>query len=714
MNPDDVRARLAMMMQRKNPNEMPKKEEGKENPEGAEGTEGGEPGAEGEEKKPQIPTKPVMTKKKKKPSKRVFKTSATGDDFDVVTQPPDETSLGLEEVEARMDRRQTRRIIKPMTYQPKEAKKGEQKPTPQQEKMKAAQENEFYICPKCKEIPALSMSKETAIKVDCKCAKDKTCQIMHLDSFIKEMEKPKEIPNCSIENKHSKPVKSTKYCPQCKKFFCDACIADHDNFQQHISINSMGLLINANCENDACKTKGNIEFYCATCRLHLCSKCKSDHKKKHDLKDIYQVVNDVYFSELEESIAEIEETMKTETDFFKEVIQVEKVIENCKKLIKQRDEENRGIIRYFKSLINAYKSTRGIMNYNVRQNGISSDIKKVYAFSKIHFRYKFRNELVQSKLFKFLSHTKNYFNIINEYDIKTKDQVKEINTKEMSKGAKEKDILKDYPDYYRIFGYDMEKKNDFTELNEENSVMLIDDVIVPFTRKFNPNMPPGKHKVEIMSKGPTNVITNFKNMFEGCKSLSAADLSNYDTSGVTDMKGMFCMCRNLTSVNLKNFDTSQVTDMKGMFVKCTSLPQLDLSFFDTSKVTDMKCMFNGCTALTSLDLSNFDTSKVKDMNRMFTDCSAIKEMDLYNFETPLCEDMKQMFYGCFTMTSLDISNFNTTEVSDMDEMFCNCACLTDLKINMESKVKKMKDIFYNCGKLDQATKDKFKKKGWFG
>jgi len=45
--------------------------------------------------------------------------------------------------------------------------------------------------------------------------------------------------------------------------------------------------------------------------------------------------------------------------------------------------------------------------------------------------------------------------------------------------------------------------------------------------------------------------------------------------------------------------------MKGMFRFCESLTALDLSSFDTSKVTDMREMFEGCESLTDLEPVEF-------------------------------------------------------------------------------------------------------------
>ena len=120
----------------------------------------------------------------------------------------------------------------------------------------------------------------------------------------------------------------------------------------------------------------------------------------------------------------------------------------------------------------------------------------------------------------------------------------------------------------------------------------------------------------------TSQVKDMRGMFFGCESLSALDLSSFDTSNVASMSmmrwGMFSGCKSLTSLDLSSFDTSQVTGMGSMFSGCASLTALDLSSFDTSKVTDMGYMFYGCASLTSLDLSSFDTSDVKGMKRMFS------------------------------------------------------------------------------------------------
>lgn len=64
---------------------------------------------------------------------------------------------------------------------------------------------------------------------------------------------------------------------------------------------------------------------------------------------------------------------------------------------------------------------------------------------------------------------------------------------------------------------------------------------------------------------------------------------------------------------------SNITKMEYMFYNCKSLTALDLSVFDTTKVTSMRSMFCGCNKLTLLDLSSFNTSNVTTHTFIFMD-----------------------------------------------------------------------------------------------
>ena len=153
-------------------------------------------------------------------------------------------------------------------------------------------------------------------------------------------------------------------------------------------------------------------------------------------------------------------------------------------------------------------------------------------------------------------------------------------------------------------------------------------------------------KIVILSCG--NNITNMRDMFVYCSSLTELDLSNWETENVTDMNGMFYCCNSLKNLDLSKFNTTNVTNMRSMFCSCSSLTELDLSKFKTDNVTDMTGMFNECSSLKTLNLSNFNTSNVTNMFCMFAGCSSLTKLDLSNFNTENVKDMSGMFYECFT------------------------------------------------------------------
>ena len=203
----------------------------------------------------------------------------------------------------------------------------------------------------------------------------------------------------------------------------------------------------------------------------------------------------------------------------------------------------------------------------------------------------------------------------------------------------ESDLLKVREEYNSIIS-DLVKsiaqtqKAFVVETNDSEGYINIDGVkkIIPansikgfmFQKGFN-KMNPGIAALRFFVTN-TSEVTSMDSMFDGCKSLTSLDVSNFDTSKVTSMNRMFNVCFVLTSLDVSNFDTSHVIDMEEMFCNCRSQTSLDVSNFDTSKVTSMRSMFYGCYALTSLDVSNFDTSKVTSMNDMFYECYALTSL----------------------------------------------------------------------------------------
>ena len=98
----------------------------------------------------------------------------------------------------------------------------------------------------------------------------------------------------------------------------------------------------------------------------------------------------------------------------------------------------------------------------------------------------------------------------------------------------------------------------------------------------------------------TSLMTDMRNMFNGCSSLQSLDVSGWDTSNVTTMNTMFYHCSSLTQLDVSNWDTSNVTNISYMFDSCSSLQSLDVSGWDVSNVTNIDDIFYNCNKLTTL------------------------------------------------------------------------------------------------------------------
>lgn len=160
----------------------------------------------------------------------------------------------------------------------------------------------------------------------------------------------------------------------------------------------------------------------------------------------------------------------------------------------------------------------------------------------------------------------------------------------------------------------------------------------------------GVQEIKFNNCFDTSEVTNMRNMFAYCVSLSKLDLSSFRTKNVTDMSGMFTKCMALQRLNVSSFDTSSVTDMSFMFYHCTHLKKLDVRNFNTEKVRDMSAMFETCYTLESLDLSNFHTRKDMDYGFMFWRCNSLKTLDIRNFDfsNSLSEGLQQLYIHLFS------------------------------------------------------------------
>ncbi|AIS09959.1 Chitinase [Lactobacillus sp. wkB8] len=161
----------------------------------------------------------------------------------------------------------------------------------------------------------------------------------------------------------------------------------------------------------------------------------------------------------------------------------------------------------------------------------------------------------------------------------------------------------------------------------------------------------------------TSEASNMSFMFSGCSKLTSLDLSNFDTANASHAESMFQDCENLQSIKFPpNFTIAKVDDISRMFSGCSSLTALDLSKFNTSQVKKMIWTFKDCSSLTKLDLTSFDTSNVIDMNGMFNNCSSLKELDLRSFVIDPNIDKGYMLDGLAKLNTLKLGK--STYIND--------------------------------------------------
>ena len=274
----------------------------------------------------------------------------------------------------------------------------------------------------------------------------------------------------------------------------------------------------------------------------------------------------------------------------------------------------------------------------------------------------------------------------------------------------------------------------FTELNNKNAVLYINDIKKEYKNYFIPEKE-GDYNIKLKFNinltncnymfaycknivyinficFNTSYIKHMNNMFFECNNLNNLDLSSFDTKNITNMSYMFSGCNNLNNLNLSSFDTKNVTNISYMFSGCYNLNNLNLSSFDTKNVIEMNNMFSGCINLNNLDLTSFDTKNVINMSYMFSGCSNLNKLNLSSFDTKKITNMSYMFSGCNNLNNLNLSSFDTKNVTNMSYMFSYCYNLNNLDLSSfnTKNVKNKSSMLYKCpDSIYESNKSIFKK-----
>ena len=247
-------------------------------------------------------------------------------------------------------------------------------------------------------------------------------------------------------------------------------------------------------------------------------------------------------------------------------------------------------------------------------------------------------------------------------------------------------------------------------------------------------------------------------MFHSCKSLTALDLSSFNSKEILNTSCMFTGCIALKTIDLSSFDTSKTTDMPSMFSECSALETIYASSaFTTDNVTNDFSMFSNCRKLKNFNLSNsgkthahigeggyftvapawvrfdaatgtltFQCSSAKtDADTDYFLNEAREEPGWYgtksadiktvvfkrNFRDARPTTCSLWFGSCTNLTSIEgLENLNTSDVTSMDYMFYKCEQLRALDLSgfNTEKVENMSDMFSNCKNLEMLNLSSFK------
>lgn len=557
---------------------------------------------------------------------------------------------------------------------------------------------DFYYCPQCHHIPIETIDKNFSVLIQCSKCSRKYC--VTLQQFSDEIKKDKIEPQCFKSMSHG-PIKTETFCTECNKWYCNQCIINHEEMMNdHITLISDGLEMSSKCQERDCKNA--TCFYCSGCNKHICALCKDKYHKIHsDIFEINSMINDKKFSEVKMEIDCYVSRLNKEIKQMKDFINTMPSGPNkdkCNKYLEEKECEGNLIITFLNNLLNAYNVTKRVPTFNPRQNLIKvkesiEEIEK-YKLSKVR---EIKDYISGSPMIAFfLQLLDNSFQSYFE--------------------VKEKGLNVDIFD------------NEFSELNDSNCTMFIDDIKTPFCKTFQFERE-GKHKINIIinpgnkikdlqyifryspifsfnSLLDTSEVTNMHGTFFRCKKLKMADLSNFNTSKVTDVSWLFKQCSSLEQIKFGPLDLSNVLDMNEMLKECSKLMFIDLSEIKLGKVVNLSCLFYGCVSLEEITLGSLDFSSVTDIHAMFYQCEKLRKIDLSNLDTKNVKDMNSLFSDCKELREVKLLNFNTENVTDMSSMFFNCQNISilDLSSFKTQNVQNFERMFKGCLNLRNVIK----------
>ena len=146
----------------------------------------------------------------------------------------------------------------------------------------------WLICPKCKNIPLLTLklnnqSKEVIILLKCLCANFREEQYNIKEYLTQIIQKQKHKMPCTANPAHSGYL-SVNYCFQCQQFLCSLCKTIHSTLNKEHIISDEDIKMDKICDRHL---EGNeIISHCLECNMNLCNTCLKEHNIHHDIFEL--------------------------------------------------------------------------------------------------------------------------------------------------------------------------------------------------------------------------------------------------------------------------------------------------------------------------------------------------------------------------------------------------------------------------------------------
>lgn len=230
----------------------------------------------------------------------------------------------------------------------------------------------FAVCPSCKRIPTIGITKNIVylVHVKCSCSFDKYYPIPEYFDIIKQLEVENKF--CSKTDIHSEQkVEGKQYCFNCKAWYCESCLNQHNVWIKNHQLTDNPLKPSKNCKDHL---KNEKCYYCSNCNDHFCEKCLDKHYK-HNIVKLTDVLS------------------------FDDLSKIKQELTDSKKNTKQYNEDL--ATRFKTKLQNQIKRINDALNFNQKVNGEISKLIQIFIdnYTLVDCEYNIIENLIGSSNF---------------------------------------------------------------------------------------------------------------------------------------------------------------------------------------------------------------------------------------------------------------------------------------------------------------------------